>query len=212
MRVAIFPGICRARLMRKATMREVAMVDRMMGREVSPTSPIFRRFRPKPSRMTAYWSTFLEVKATPSFTLSLFFITAHSTMPNRMASTALPTISRAGASSTKNQASSATARHSSTPGALFCQIFISFSPRSLFLSPAAGRRPLRHFGPVRLCGTAYCTTPARPAQSPPGPAGHFLPLPRGTWPLIPGGCPAPPGCASSRRRIWAFMGPSSMWS
>ena len=161
MRVAIFPGICRARLMRKATMREVAMVDRMMGREVSPTSPIFRRFRPKPSRMTAYWSTFLEVKATPSFTLSLFFITAHSTMPNRMASTALPTISRAGASSTKNQASSATARHSSTPGALFCQIFISFSPRSLFLSPAAGRRPLRHFGPVRLCGTAYCTTPAR---------------------------------------------------
>ena len=33
MRVAIFPGICRARLMRKATMREVAMVDRMMGRD-----------------------------------------------------------------------------------------------------------------------------------------------------------------------------------
>ncbi len=211
MRVAIFPGICRARLMRKATMREVAMVDRMMGREVSPTSPIFRRFRPKPSRMTAYWSTFLEVKATPSFTLSLFFITAHSTMPNRMASTAAHDLQSRGQLHQKpsQQCDRQAQQHSGCP---FLPNIHSFSPRSLFLSPAAGRRPLRHFGPVRLCGTAYCTTPARPAQSPPGPAGHFLPLPRGTWPLIPGGCPAPPGCAPPAGASGPSWGPSSTWS
>ena len=51
----------------KATTREVVMVDRMMGRDWSPTLAISDRFRPKPSRITAYCKIFLEVKAMPAW-------------------------------------------------------------------------------------------------------------------------------------------------
>ena len=37
------------------------MVEMMMGSEVAPTLAISDRFRPKPSRITAYWRIFLEV-------------------------------------------------------------------------------------------------------------------------------------------------------
>ncbi len=45
----------------KATISEVVMVETMMGSDVAPTLAISDRFRPKPSRITAYCSIFLEV-------------------------------------------------------------------------------------------------------------------------------------------------------
>ncbi len=130
-------------------------------------------------------------------------------MPNRMASTALPTISRAGASSTKNQASSATARHSSTR-VPFSAKYSSLSLLDLSFClprPAAGLSGISG----RCASAGLLIVPHRPAprNPPPGPAGHFLPLPRGTWPH-PRRMPSPSRMCSSRRRIWAFMGPSSM--
>ena len=183
MSVAVFPGTCSALDMRKATIRAVEMVHRMMGRLVRPTWPICRRFSPKPRRMTAYCSTFLEVKATPSFTPSrtaaLFLITAQPTMPMRMASTAEPITSSTGSSSTTNQATRAMARQSPIPGRRFSQTvtecFLSFS---FFTDTQASAVRTAAFPPVSYSRVM----PSRLKM------------------------------ASSRSRIWAFWGPSSTWS
>ena len=41
------------------------MVERMIGKEEAPTFAISERFSPNPSKITAYWSIFLEVYAIP---------------------------------------------------------------------------------------------------------------------------------------------------
>ena len=74
-------------------MSAVAMVVRMIGRLSAPTAAIWARFNPKPSRMTAYCSTFFAVKPMPSCTMPRAgcFHQRAMTMPMRMANTGPPT-------------------------------------------------------------------------------------------------------------------------
>ena len=51
----------------KAVIREILIVERMMGMEVSPTDAISERFIPNPSRITASCNIFFDVKAIPGF-------------------------------------------------------------------------------------------------------------------------------------------------
>ena len=66
------------------TISEVPMVETMIGSDCAPTFAISDRLRPKPSRITAYCSTFFDVKPMPGCTLVLFFQNSVSTMPIRM--------------------------------------------------------------------------------------------------------------------------------
>ncbi len=138
------------------------------------------------TRMTAYWSTFLEVRATPSFTLSLFFITAHHHASTGWPHRAAHDLSQAGASSTKKPGQQCHRQAQQLAGACR-QIFmsLSFSPRSLFLSPTrpAASLSFRPGAPLRDC--VYHGL--RPGGT------FFSTFPRGTWPhprML-----APPGCA-----------------
>ena len=99
-------------------MSAVAMVVRMIGRLSAPTAAIWARFNPKPSRMTAYCSTFFAVKPMPSCTMPRAgcFHQRAMTMPMRMANTGPPTT---GSASPRNQQGMAMAAHRPTPGATF---------------------------------------------------------------------------------------------
>lgn len=52
---------------RNDTIKDVVIVDRMMGSDCCPFSRISVRFMPNPRRMTAYCKIFFEVKAIPGF-------------------------------------------------------------------------------------------------------------------------------------------------
>ena len=93
-------------------MRLMAMVEQMMGRDCTPVSSTTLRFSPKPSRMTAYCSTFLEVKAMPPFSCSLAGRKRMSAMPSRIPNTGAPTT---GTALPRNQQGSARIRHSRIP-------------------------------------------------------------------------------------------------
>ena len=60
-RVEILVGIPISLCSRKATTREVVMVETMMGREVRPTRATSVMFMPKPSSTTASCRIYLEV-------------------------------------------------------------------------------------------------------------------------------------------------------
>lgn len=60
--VEILAGIFMALYRTKEMMSEVEMVKRIMGRDCAPTFTISERFRPNPSRITAYCRIFLEVE------------------------------------------------------------------------------------------------------------------------------------------------------
>jgi len=64
-RTEILLGIFKALHKIYETIRDVAMVHTIMGIEILPTLIIICRFKPKPSRITAYWSTFLDTKLMP---------------------------------------------------------------------------------------------------------------------------------------------------
>ena len=98
------------------TISEVPMVETMIGSDCAPTFAISDRLRPKPSRITAYCSTFFDVKPMPGCTLVLFFQNSVSTMPIRMENTGPPTTGTACPSS---HAGIAMHRHSSSPAPFF---------------------------------------------------------------------------------------------
>jgi hypothetical protein len=64
-RTEILLGIFKALHKIYETISDVAMVHTIMGIEILPTLIIICRFKPKPSRITAYWSTFLDTKLMP---------------------------------------------------------------------------------------------------------------------------------------------------
>ena len=107
-------------------MSAVAMVEAMMGKLSAPTAAIWARFSPKPSRMTAYWSTFFAVKAMPSCTVPRLgcFHRSAMAMPARMANTGPPTT---GSASPRNQQGTAMAAHTPMPGTTFFRFATAFS-------------------------------------------------------------------------------------
>ena len=105
-------------------MSEVEIVDRIIGRLAAPTLAISDRFKPKPSSITAYCSTFFEVYVMPGCMLSGGRRMAVMTMPAKMANTGPPTMGRALPSSQQGMAIS---RHSAVPGAIFLNIVIKTS-------------------------------------------------------------------------------------
>ena len=64
-RIEIFLGIFKALHKIYETISDVAIVLIIIGMEIFPTLIIICRFKPKPSRITAYWSTFLDTKLMP---------------------------------------------------------------------------------------------------------------------------------------------------
>ena len=109
----------------KATIREVAIVERIIGSEVRPTLPIVARLSPKPSRITAYCRIFFEVKAIPSVKASFFLIISDKIIPAMIAITGAPITSSAGTNITRSQEGTAIARQSSIPK---INLFIQYSP------------------------------------------------------------------------------------
>ena len=59
--VEMLAGIFMALHSTNDTISEVEMVETMTGSDAAPTRAISDRLRPKPSKITAYCSTFLEV-------------------------------------------------------------------------------------------------------------------------------------------------------
>jgi len=53
--------------------RDVVMVARMIGSDCCPVLAITDRFKPNPSKMTAYCRIFLEVKVMPACRASPLF-------------------------------------------------------------------------------------------------------------------------------------------
>ena len=64
-RIEIFLGIFKTLHKIYDTIRDVAIVQTIMGIETLPTLIIICKFRPKPSKITAYWSTFFDTKLIP---------------------------------------------------------------------------------------------------------------------------------------------------
>ena len=72
------------------------MVERMTGSDCRPTWAIWPKFRPKPSRMTAYWRIFFEVNCTPLASACGRLRHASAMhMPSRMPKTGPPTTGNA---------------------------------------------------------------------------------------------------------------------
>ena len=82
------------------------------------------KFMPKPRRMTAHCSIFLEVNLIPSSSPFLVFMNTAMTMPARMAMTAPPMM---GNIFPRNQEGTASSRQNANPFHFFCNDAISFS-------------------------------------------------------------------------------------
>ena len=64
--VASFVSRLKKRWKKKAIIRAIEIVERMTGSEDFPTAKTCEILRPKPSKITAYWSNFLELKDNPA--------------------------------------------------------------------------------------------------------------------------------------------------
>ena len=124
--VEISDGMCSTLCSTNATMSAVAMVDRMMGSDMSPTSAICARFRPNPNSTTAACSTFLPVNAMPGWVHPRVgcFQNAAMAMPAKMANTGPPT---RGNACPMNQQGRAMARQTTNPGRYFITV-LTFDP------------------------------------------------------------------------------------
>ena len=87
---AVFPGMCSALCKIHATIRDVLMVQMMIGRDCFPVWKITPRFMPKPSSTTAVCKMILDVHLMPGTALPLSFQTSVSSMPMRIAMTGPP--------------------------------------------------------------------------------------------------------------------------
>jgi hypothetical protein len=92
--------------------RDADMVVTIIGRDCSPIDMTTDKFIPKPSKITAYCKTFLEVNATPSVIFSLFLMNVARSIPMSIENTGPPTI---GKSLPKYQAGTAIMRHNAMP-------------------------------------------------------------------------------------------------
>ena len=60
-KVASFVSMLKNRWKKKAIIKAIEIVERMTGREDFPTAKTWEILSPKPSKITAYWSNFLEL-------------------------------------------------------------------------------------------------------------------------------------------------------
>ena len=110
--VEILEGMCSRRHRSQDTSREVDMVAMIMGRDCAPVESTAPRFMPKPSRMTAHWRIFLDVKAMPLLYGVLSLMNRVMIMPAKMAITGPPMM---GNCFPRSQDGTAIIAHSSKP-------------------------------------------------------------------------------------------------
>ncbi len=89
-KVASFVSSEKKRWKRKATIKAIEMVDRMTGSEDCPTAKTCEILRPKPSKITAYWSNFLELKVNPASSCLYDERKGCRSMPIKIAKTGAP--------------------------------------------------------------------------------------------------------------------------
>ena len=123
--VASFPGTRSIFCSSHAIIRLVAIVEQMMGSDCAPVSSTTLRFRPKPSRITAYCSTFLDVNAIPLRICSRAGRKRISAIPSRIPKTGAPTT---GTAFPRSQHGRARAKHSRIPIPFFLINCISNPP------------------------------------------------------------------------------------
>ena len=112
MSVEIFVGIFSALHMMNAISSEAVIVLRIIGSDCTPVRPMTARFMPKPSRITAHWSIFLDVNLMPASNGARFFRSSPTVIPSRMEITGPPTMANFRPSS---HAGIAITRHKSNP-------------------------------------------------------------------------------------------------
>lgn len=117
--VALFAGIFNSRCMRNATMSDVVMVERMIGREDNPTLLTVVRFSPNPNKITAYCSTFFDTKLMPLCRCDLSLRNSVMIAPASMAITGAPMTSNALTCFTSSHAGIAISRHKKIPFPFF---------------------------------------------------------------------------------------------
>ena len=88
--VAMRSGMWSALQSTNATMSAVAMVETITGSDWAPTRTTSAKFKPNPSRMTAYCRIFFEVKVMPWLVRSRRFHTSAMAMPAKMPKTGPP--------------------------------------------------------------------------------------------------------------------------
>jgi len=89
-KVEIFDGICIALCSTNEIISEVVIVPIIIGNDCFPVFSITERFKPKPSRMTAYCKIFFEVNLMPDSNLLLFLMKMVIIMPSKIAITGPP--------------------------------------------------------------------------------------------------------------------------
>ena len=80
--VEIFVGIFSALHMMNAISSEAVIVLRIIGSDCTPVRPMTARFMPKPSRITAHWSIFLDVNLMPASNGARFFRNSPTVIPS----------------------------------------------------------------------------------------------------------------------------------
>ena len=110
--VEILEGIFNSFCMIKAITSDVVIVERIIGKDCSPTLAISDKFMPKPSKITAYCKIFLEVKVMPPCNPDLSLINKVITIPARIANTGPPIT---GSSLPRYQQGNAITRHRASP-------------------------------------------------------------------------------------------------
>lgn len=131
--IEIFVGIFIALYRIKATIREVLIVERIIGKDWNPVDAITDRFIPKPKRITAYCRIFFEVKEIPGLRLSLFFINNVIIIPKRIENTGPPIT---GTSSPNIHAGTAISMHSKIPDQFVLSQFIEKLPSVMSIIPS----------------------------------------------------------------------------
>ena len=92
------------------------IVARMIGKDCFPVSKMTERFKPKPSRMTAYCSTFLDTNVMPLWNCVLSLSSSVISIPARIPNTGPPTT---GTACPRNQQGMARTRHNRMPFTFF---------------------------------------------------------------------------------------------
>ncbi len=90
--VEILAGILPNLNRRKATIKDVAIVNIMIGIDCFPVCSTTFKFIPNPSNITAYCKIFLEVNLMPALNFALSWIIIPAIIPKIIAITAPPTI------------------------------------------------------------------------------------------------------------------------
>ena len=114
--VEILPGMCISLCSSHATTSDVVIVTTMIGSDCLPVCQMTDRFMPKPSRMTAYCSTFFDTNEMPDCAAVLSCQSSVTIIPARMPNTGPPTIGNFCPSS---QQGTAITRHTRMPRPFF---------------------------------------------------------------------------------------------